>query len=148
MRILQGRWGAMRSTLISFVSVPVQHPVIDGHVTRKLVARDRGGMNERNFLRHHADIDGVAPEIFVGVDAESVVAMAQQCDVALEADIGDPYERRVIFRIGAVAPGAAAVNAGIASLPWHRSASRSEVPSDAGRYRLELCVHVDPLRGA
>jgi hypothetical protein len=67
--------------------IPAQHSVVDGHVAGEFVAHDRGGMNERDFLRYHADMDGIAPEILVGINAEAVAAASEQCDVALEAGI-------------------------------------------------------------
>src|SRR5205085_5418054 len=103
-------------------------------------------MNERDLLRHHTDMDSIAPDILIGIYAEPVTATAQQCDVALEAGIRNKVECRVILRIGVVAPCAAPLNAGIAAGPGHRRTAGRELEADAGHDRLELGILVRPLR--
>src|SRR4051794_31960286 len=99
-------------------------------------------MNQGDLLCKHANIDGIAPKIPIGVDTKSVVSAANQRDVTLDANIGSKHLRPGVVGIGAVAPGAAAVNTSKAALPGHRGAARREVPADAGRHRVKLTAHV------
>src|SRR5437763_16329151 len=103
-------------------------------------------MNERDFLRHHTEIDGIAPEIFVGVNAETIAAASHQHDVTLEANIRWEVKLRIVDGVGTVTPGPAAMNTGVAALPGHRGCARHELPTDAGHHRLELVARVGTLR--
>src|SRR2546429_616458 len=67
--------------------IPGQHSVVDGHVAGEFVAHDGSGIDERDLLRHHTDMDSIAPDILVGINAEPVAAASEQRDVALEPDI-------------------------------------------------------------
>src|SRR5450631_393291 len=79
--------------------------VVDTEIIIQAAAHDGIGMDQGNFLRHHADIDRVAPQIAVFVQAEAVVEARHQNDVTLEPGIGRGGRR--INSTRAVAPRAA-----------------------------------------
>jgi hypothetical protein len=62
--------------------------VVHSEIVIQGVPNDGIGMDLGNLLRHHADIDGVAPQVAIAVQPKSVVAAADQRDVTLEPDIG------------------------------------------------------------
>src|SRR5439155_13038712 len=100
-------------------------------------------MDERHFLRHYADMDGIAPKILVGIDAQPVVAVSNQHNVTLEAGIRNGNRGRSgVGSIRVIAPGAAAMNTGVAALPRRCSVGRREVETDAGRHGVELTAGV------
>src|SRR6516165_9009388 len=73
--------------LVPSLQAQAEPPVIDAQIA--IGADEHGrGRNRRDLLRHHADIELVAPEIAVAVEAEAVVEALKQIDVALEAEIG------------------------------------------------------------
>src|SRR5204862_8214508 len=90
---------------------------IDAQIIVEGAVYDGIGTDERHFLRHHADIDPVAPQIAVAVYAEPVLAPAKQRDVALQTDVGSAQNERVVTRIGSKPPGAPHLAAGIPAFP-------------------------------
>ena len=73
-----------RVRLLQHDQMEAQARVVDAEISSERIPNDGFGVNQRNLLRHDADIDGVAPEIPVAVNPQSVATASNQRDIALE----------------------------------------------------------------
>lgn len=58
-----------------------------------------------HFLRHHADVDRIAPQIAKSVKSEAIVEPANQTNVTFEPNIGSDKNRGIrITSVGIITP--------------------------------------------
>src|SRR6266436_6503775 len=114
----KSKWAAFRPPIVLFVPCgrssvssrwggnffPGGHPLVPRHAAQPqhvvvhpqiavVAANDCLGPDRLHFLRHHADIDLVAPIVAEAIVAEAISEMAQEPDVVFQLDVGATKRR-------------------------------------------------------
>ena len=125
-------------------------PIVDPQEAT-LAAHDRRRRDPLNVLRHHADVDLVAPVVAVTVQVEAAVMLGYELDVALEARIRPAQSFIVALGLDRLLnlppqPGVRGVPA-VDGIPWSKALAPPSLGTEGATRVREMGWRIPVLAG-